>query len=63
MADIVDNEILRAEFQDGLSQVDENLIITDLDSVFESETRTLKAYFKAVNKETEETLEINNVFS
>lgn len=63
MADIVDNEILKAEFQDGLSQVDENLVITEIDSVFEQDTRTLRTYFKAVNKETDETIEFNNVLN
>ena len=63
MADIVDNELLRSEFQDGISQVDENLIITELDSVFEKDTRTLRTYFKAVNKETDETIEIDNVLN
>ena len=63
MADIVDNEILKAEFQDGLSQVDENLVITEIDSVFEKDTRTLRTYFKAVNKETNETIEFNNVLN
>ena len=61
MAEIVDNELLKSEFQDGLSQVDDNLIITELDSVFDSETRTLRTYFKAVNKESNEIIEIDNV--
>ena len=63
MIDVVDNEILKAEFQDGLSQVDDNLVITELDSVFDKETRTLRTFFKAVNKETDETIEINNVLN
>lgn len=63
MADVVDNELLRSEFQDGISQVDDKLIITELDSVFESETRTLRTYFKAVNKETDEIIEIDKVMN
>ena len=63
MADVVDNELLKSEFQDGISQVDDKLIITELDSVFESETRTLRTYFKVVNKETDEIIEIDNVMN
>lgn len=61
MANIVEDEIIKAEMQDGLSQVDENLIIDDFETVFETETRKLRINFKAVNKETAESIEINNV--
>lgn len=61
MADIVDNELIKAEYQAGISQVDENLLITELSSVFEPETRTLRTYCKAVNTKTDEIIEINNV--
>ena len=32
MANVVDNDVIRAEMQDGLSQVDENLIIDEFES-------------------------------
>lgn len=60
---VVDNELLRAEFQDGVSQVSDELVITELDSVFESATRTLRTSFKIVNKETNETIEIDNAMN
>ena len=61
MANVVENEIIKAEMQDGLSQVDENLVIDNFETVFESDTRKLRVSFTAVNKETAENIEINNV--
>lgn len=61
MANVVENEIIKAEMQDGLSQVDENLIINNFETVFESDTRKLRVSFTAVNKKTAESIEINNV--
>ncbi len=63
MADIVTNELIKAEYQDGVSQVDENLVITTLESSFEADTRTLRTYCKIASKETDEIIEINNVLS
>ncbi len=61
MASVVENEIIKAAMQDGLSQVDENLVIDNFETVFESDTRILRVSFTAVNKETAESIEINNV--
>lgn len=61
MANIVEDDVIKAEMQDGLSQVDENLIIDNFETVFESKTRKLRIGFTAVNKETAERIEINNV--
>ena len=62
MANIIEDEVIRAELQDGARQVDENLVIDDFESVFERGTRTLRTYCKAVNKETGETVELNNIW-
>ena len=63
MANIVDDEIIKAEMQDGLSQVDENLVIDDFETVFESETRKLRVHFVVVNKETTEKIDINETLN
>ena len=62
MADIVEDDVIKSVLQDGISQVDENLIIEEFESAFEKETRKLRTYIKAVNKETDEQVEINQVF-
>lgn len=59
MANIVEDEVIKAEMQDGLSQVDENLVIDDFKCVYEKDNRKLKVSFTAVNKQTAETIEIN----
>lgn len=61
MANIVEDEIIKAEIQNGLSQVDENLVIENFETVFDVKTRKLRVNFTAVNKETAERIEINNV--
>lgn len=61
MAKIVEDDVIKAEMQDGLSQVDENLIIDNFETAFETDTRKLRVNFTAVNKETAETIEIKNV--
>ena len=62
MATVVEDEVIKAEMQNGLSQVDENLVIDDFSTVFEKDTRKLRLHFTAVNKENGETVEINNVY-
>lgn len=59
MTNIIEDEVIKAVLQDGLSQVDENLVINDFETVFESENRILRVNFTAVNKETAESIEIN----
>ena len=61
MASIVEDEVVKAEMQDGLSQVDSNLVISEFETVFDSISRTLRVYFKAINKETGETVIFNDV--
>ena len=63
MANVVENEIIKAEMQDGLSQVDENLVIGDFETVFEQETRILRVFFTAINKETGEAVEMNETLN
>lgn len=63
MANVIENEVIKAELQDGLSQVDENLIIDKFECAFEQETRILRVSLTAKNKETAETIEINEVLS
>lgn len=59
---VIENEFIKAVLQDGATQVDPNLIISECESAFETKTRKLRVYCKAVNKETAETVEINTVF-
>lgn len=63
MANIIEDDVIKAEIQDGLSQVDENLVIGDFETVFEKETRKLRVFFTAVNRETGETVEINETLN
>lgn len=63
MANIIEDDVIKAEIQDGLSQVDENLIIDDFEAVFEQETRTLRVSFTAVNKETSEAVKITETLN
>ena len=63
MASIIENAVIKAEIQDGLSQVDENLVIGDFETVFEQETRKLRVFFTAENKETGETVEISETLN
>lgn len=55
---IVENDIIKAELQDGLSQVDENLVIDELENAYDKKTRKMIVYLKVVNKKTGETMEI-----
>ena len=62
MQNIVEDEVVKSVIQDGLSQVDENLIIDEFDCAFDATARKLRTHVKAVNKETAETIEIDSVF-
>ena len=62
MPNIVEDELVRAEIQDGLSQVDENLIVDEFECAYAAETRTLKVIATIKNKQTSETMEINEVW-
>lgn len=62
MANILENEFIKAVLQDGATQVDENLIINECESAFDNATRKLRIYCKAVNKKTAETVELITVF-
>lgn len=59
MANIIEDELIKAEMQDGISQVDANLVVENFETVYESDKRNLRVHFKAVNKETAESIEIN----
>lgn len=59
MANIVEDEVIKAEMQDGISQVDNNLIITEFSTAYDSANRKLRVSFVAVNKETSEKITIN----
>lgn len=63
MANIVEDDVIKAEMQDGLSQVDENLVVDNFETVFESDTRKLRVSFTAINKKTNEKIEISDIFS
>ena len=63
MANIIDDEIIKAEMQDGLSQVDTNLVVEDFETVYEKDTRKLRVSFTAKNKETAEKIEINETLN
>ena len=62
MQNIVDDETVKAVMQDGISQVDENLIIDGFECAFENDKRKLRVHCSVKNKKTEETIEIDNVF-
>ena len=61
MANIIDDEVIKAEIQDGISQVDSNLIINDFATNFDPTTRRLRVYATVINKKTSETLTIEEV--
>ena len=60
MQEVVENSIIKAVLQDGISQVDENLTIDDFECVFDTTTRKLRIHLTVINSETDETLEIDN---
>ncbi len=62
MANVVSEEVVKSIMQDGLTQVDENLIISEFECAFDKESRKLRVYFKAINKENGENIEINKVY-
>ena len=62
MQNVIENEVVKSVIQDGLSQVDENLIIDKFECAFDAEARRLRVHLTAKNKETEETVAIDNVF-
>lgn len=57
----IDEDIIRSEIQQGLSQVDENLTIEDFSCEFDETTRKLKVNFKAKNAKGE-TMEVSNAW-
>ena len=61
MANIIEDEVVKAEIQDGLSQVDTNLIISNFVTAFDVESRQLRVHVTAVNKESNERITIDNV--
>lgn len=62
MANIVEDEVIKAEMQDGISQVDDNLTIEGFETAFEPETRKLRVYMEVKNRDSGETIEINNAW-
>lgn len=62
MANIVEDEVIKAEMQDGISQVDGNLTIEEFETAFDKETRRLRVYMGVKNRESGQTIEINNVW-
>ena len=62
MQNVIEDEVVKSVIQDGLSQVDENLVIDEFECAFEMETRKLRVHLTAKNRETEETVKIDKVF-
>ena len=58
MTNIIEDEVIKAEIQDGISQVDNNLIINDMVINFDHATRKLRVDVSIFNKATSETLTI-----
>lgn len=61
MVNVIDSDVVRAEIEDGLLQVDENLATDTFDCFYDKEKRKLSIVFTATNRETEQTIEINEV--
>ena len=53
----IEEDVIRSEIQDGLSQVDENLLLDEVVNDYDKSTRKLTTYFKATNAETNEIIE------
>lgn len=62
MANVISDELVKSIMQDGLTQVDEDLIISEFECAFDKETRNLRVHFIAENKNNGETVEINKVY-
>ena len=62
MAAVIEDEVIKAEFQASLSHIDENLVIDNFSTVFEKNTRKLRVHFTVVNRENGQSVEINNVY-
>lgn len=59
MANIVTDEEIKDVLQDGLTQVDENLVIDEFDCVLDPKTRKMRIHLTAINSETAEEIELN----
>ena len=62
MAKIVEDGVIMAVLQDGLSQVNENLFIDEFESAFDTQKRKLRVSFTAVNNKTSETVAIKDIW-
>lgn len=62
MQNIVSDEIVKAEIQNGLSQVDPDLMIDEFECAFDTTARKLRVHLTAKNKKTQEKTEINKVW-
>lgn len=59
MANIVTDEEIKDVLQDGLTQVDENLVIDEFDCVLDQKTRKMRIHLTVINSETAEEIELN----
>lgn len=57
-----EEEEIISEMQDGVSQVDENMVASELEMEYNKQIRELKISFVAHNTATNETTEINEVW-
>lgn len=55
------DEEIKAELQDGASQVDENFVIDELTTDYDKQKRELYIHCTAVNHESEEEIVINEL--
>ena len=62
VSNIVENDVIRAELQDGISQVDENLTIDEFESSFDKSTRKLKVHITVRESESGETMELSEIW-
>lgn len=58
----MDENVIRAEIEQGLAQVDSTLTITDFSCLYDAVTRTITVHFTA-KSESGETVEVSSKWS
>ena len=58
MADVIDDEIIKAVLQDGIEQVNSNLSIESYSFAYDKQSRELRGLISVVDRETAEALQV-----
>ena len=59
---IIEDDVIKAELQDGISQVSDTLTIDEFESVYEKDTRKLRVHCTVKDSASGEMIEINKAW-